>query len=150
MKSLRLAIYSLIAIHFLRVTRRKLLRPAPKLVLPPATPGDTPDRITLGAMVRMDDEWAAFMVSGAATATISVSQSQWLHHAMFKASDCLIPVLSGKDCEIRLCTWSPERKKPLITPQAIARMFGLDGTREASFTARFASLVHQFNEAVCR
>ena len=150
MPSIRIAIYSLIAIHFLRVTARKLLRPAPKLVMPPAAPGETPERVTLGAMVRTDDKWAAFMVSGAATATISGSQSDWLHHAMFMASDCLIPVLSGKDCEIRLCTWSPERKKPHITPQAIARMFGLAGTRESRFIAMLDSLVHQFNEAVCR
>lgn len=150
MKSIRIAIYSLIAIHFLRMTARKLLRPAPKLAMPPAAPGDTTERVTLGAMVRTDDEWAAFMVSGATTATISSSQSDWLHHAMFMASDGLIRELSGKDCEIRLCTWCPERKKPHITAPAIARMFGLDGTQKARFTARFDSLVHQFNEAVCR
>ena len=150
MKSLRIAIYSIIAIHFLRMTARKLLRPAPKLAMPPAAPGDTLESVTLGAMVRTDDKWAAFMVSGAATATISGPQSDWLHHAMFMASDCLIPELHGKDCEIRLCTWSPERKKPHMAPTEIARMFGLAGTQEARFTARFDSLVHQFNEAVCR
>lgn len=150
MKSIRMAIYSLIVINFLRMTARKLLRPAPKLVMPPAAPGDTPESVTLGAMVRTGDEWAAFMVSGAATATISDSQSYWLHHAMFTASDGLIRELSGTDCEIRLCTWCPERKTPRMTPQALARMFGLAGTREARFTAMLGSLVHQFNEAVSR
>ena len=150
MKSLRIAIYSLIAIHFLRLTAMKLLRPAPKLVMPPAAPGDTPEKVTLGAMVRTGDEWTAFMVSGAATATISDSQSYWLHHAMFTASDGFIRELSGTNCEIRLCTWCPERKKPHIHAAELARMFGLTGTREARFIARFNSLVHQFNEAVYR
>jgi len=150
MKSLRIAIYLSIAIHFLRMTARKLLRPSPRLAMPPATPGDTPEKVTLGAMVRTDDHWAAFIVSGAATATISHSQSYWLHHAMFTASDGLIRELTGTDCEIRLCTWCPEQKKPRITPREIARMFGIDGTREARFTALFDSLVHQFNEAVYR
>lgn len=43
-----------------------------------------------------------------------------------------------------------EYEKPHITAPAIARMFGLAGTREARFTAMFDSLVHQFNEAVYR
>ncbi|MBR2305758.1 MAG: hypothetical protein IKA48_00855 [Fibrobacter sp.] len=150
MKSIRMAIYASIVLHFLRLIRRKVIRPAPKLVMPPAPPGDTTERVTLGAIVRTDDEWAAFMVSGAATATISGSQSDWLHHAMFKASDGLIQELSGKNCEIRLCSWCPENKKPHITPPALARMFGLAGTPEANFTARFDSLVRQFNEAVRR
>ena len=150
MKFLRIAVYSLIAIHFLRLTARKLLRPSPKLAMPPATPGASPIVVTLGAMVRTQDEWAAFMVSGAATATIYDSQSYWLHHAMFTASDGLIRELAGTNCEIRLCTWCPEQKKPRITPREIARRFGLDGTREARFTALFDSLVHQFNEAVHR
>ena len=150
MKSIRMAIYASIVIHFLRLIRRKLIRPAPKLVMPPATPGDTTESVTLGAMVRTDDEWSAFMVSGAATADISDSQSSWLHHALFMASDGLIRELHGTNCEIRLGTWCPERKKPHITPQALARMFGLAGTREANFTARFDSLVRQFNEAVFR
>ena len=150
MKSIRIAIYLSIAIHFLRMTARKLLRPAPRLAMPPAAPGDTPDTVTLGAMVRTDDEWAAFMVSGAATATIFHSQVSWLHHAMFTASDGLLQELSGKNCEVRLCLWCPEQKKPHITAPTLARMFGLSGTREARFNARFASLVHQFNEAVYR
>lgn len=150
MKSIRIAIYASIAIHFLRMTARKFLRPAPKLVMPPAAPGDTPERVTLGAVVSTDDEWAAFMVSGAATATISSSQASWLHRAMFRASDGFRQELSGKNCEIRLCIWCPENKKPNITPPALARMFGLAGTQEARFIAMFDSLVHQFNEAVCR
>lgn len=150
MKSLRIAIYASIAIHFLRMTARKLLRPAPKLVMPPAAPGDTPERVTLGAVVSTDDEWAAFMVSGAATATISSSQASWLHRAMFQSSDGFRQELSGKNCEIRLCIWCPENKKPHITAPTIARMFGLAGTQEARFNAMFTSLVHQFNEAVCR
>lgn len=150
LESLYNAAYLSIVIHFLRLTARKLLRPAPKLVMPPATPGDTTERVTLGAMVRTDDKWAAFMVSGAATATISGSQSSWLHHAMFMASDGLIRELHGTNCEIRLCTWCPELKKPHITPQALARMFGLAGTQEARFIAMFDSLVRQFNEAVFR
>ena len=150
MKSLCIAVYSLIAIHFLRLTARKLLRPSPKLAMPPAAPGDTLDTLTLGAMVRTDDEWAAFMVSGAATATISDSQSSWLHHAMFTASDGLIQELPGKNCEIRLCTWSTKMQKPHIPAPTIARMFGLAGTQEARFNAKFQSLVHQFNEAVAR
>lgn len=145
-----MAVYSLIAIHFLRMTARKLLRPAQKLVMPPAAPGDTPETVTLGAMVRTQDEWTAFMVSGAATATISDSQSYWLHHAMFTASDGFLRELSGTDCEIRLCTWCPERKKPRITATALARMVGLSGTRETRFTAMLVSLVHRFNEAVSR
>lgn len=150
MKSIRIAIYSLIAIHFLRMTARKLLRPAPKLVMPPAAPGDTQERVTLAAMVRTGDEWAAFMVSGSVTATISYTQTSWLHHAMFKASDGFLQELPIHDCEVRLCPWPPDRKKPHITAPAIARMFGLAGTRETRFIARFDSLVHQFNEAVCR
>ncbi len=150
MKSLRIAIYASIVIHFLRMTARKFLRPAPKLAMPPAAPGDTPERVTLAAMVRTGDEWAAFMVSGAATATISHSQASWLHRAMFIASDCFHQELPINDCEVRLCPWCPERKKPHITAQTIARMCGLAGTREARFIARFDSLVHQFNEAVYR
>lgn len=150
MKSVRIAIYTSIVIHFLRMTARKLLRPAPKLAMPPAAPGDTPERVTLGAMVRTGDEWAAFMVSGAATATISHSQAYWLHHAMFKASDGFLQELPIHDSEVRLCPWCPENKKPHITAPALARMFGLSGTKETSFTARFDSLVHQFNEAVYR
>ena len=150
MKSLRIAIYSLSAIHFLRKTAGKLLRPAPKLVMPPASPGDTPERVTLAAMVRTGDRWDAFMVSGAVTATISDSQSNWLHHAMFTASDGLIRELSGKNCEIRLCAWCPEQKKLHISAPALASMFGLSGTQKTRFTATFNSLVHQFNEAVCR
>jgi hypothetical protein len=145
-----MAVYSLIAIHFLRLTARKLLRPSPKLAMPPATPGASPIVVTLGAMVRTQDEWAAFMVSGAATATISDSQSYWLHHAMFTASDGLIRELAGTNCEIRLCTWCPERKKPRITATALARMVGLSGTRETRFTALLVSLVHRFNKAVSR
>ena len=150
MKSIRIAIYSLIAIHFLRLTARKLLRPSPKLVMPPAAPGDTPETVTLGVMVRTGDGWAAFMVSGAATATISYSQVSWLHHAMFTASDGLIQELPGKNCEFRLCLWTPKMKKPHITAPTIARMFGLAGTQEARFNAKFYSLVNQFNEAVSR
>jgi hypothetical protein len=150
MKSIRIAIYASIAIHFLRMTARKLLRPAPKLVMPPAAPGDITERVTLGAVVRTSDGWAAFMVSGAATATISDSQASWLHRAMFQASDGVRQELTGKNCEIRLCIWCPENKKPHITAPTIARMFGLTGTQETRFNARFTSLVHQFNEAVCR
>lgn len=145
-----MAVYSLIAIHFLRLTARKLLRPSPKLAMPPATPGASPIVVTLGAMVRTQDEWAAFMVSGAATATIYDSQSYWLHHAMFTASDGLIRELAGTNCEIRLCTWCPEQKKPHIHAAELARMFGLTGTREARFIAMFNSLIRQFNEAVYR
>ena len=147
---IRIAVYALIAIHFLRMTERKLLRHAPKLVMPPAAPGDFPERVTLAALVRTQDEWAAFMVSGAATATISDSQHSWLHHAMYRASDCLIPELPGTGCEVRLCPWPPERKRPRITPREIARMAGLSGSRAAGFADRFASLVHRFNEAVSR
>lgn len=150
MKSLHIAVYSLIAIHFLRMTAGKLLRPAPKLAMPPVAPGDTLERVTLAAMVRTGDEWAAFMVSGAATATISGSQFDWLHHAMFTASDGLIRELPGTNCEIRLCAWSLDRKKTHITAPIIASMFGLSGSREARFIATFDSLVHRFNEAVCR
>lgn len=42
MKSLRIAIYLSILIHFLRMTARKL-SPAPKLAMPPEAPGDTQD-----------------------------------------------------------------------------------------------------------
>ena len=42
MKSIRIAIYLSIAIHFLRMTARKL-SPAPKPVMPPEAPGDTQD-----------------------------------------------------------------------------------------------------------
>lgn len=151
MKSLRIAVYSLIAIHFLRMTARKLLRPSSKLTMPPAAPGDIMERVTLGAVVRTSDGWAAFMVSGAATATISDSQASWLHDAMFHAPDGFRQELTGKNCEIRLCIWCPEHnKKPNITSRALARMCGLAGTQEARFTARFDTLVHQFNEAVCR
>lgn len=149
MKSLHIAIYSLIAIHFLRLTRRKLLRPAPKLVMPPAAPGDFPTRLTLGAMVRTGDRWDAFMVSGAATATISNSQATWLHHAMVTASDGFRQELSA-NCKLMLGIWAPELKKPLITAPELARMFGLTGTREDRFIDRLDSLVHQFNEAVSR
>jgi hypothetical protein len=148
MKSLRTAVYMSIALHFLRKTARKLLRPAPKLAMPPAAPGDITERVTLGAVVRTSDGWAAFMVSGAATATISDSQASWLHRAMFQASDGFRQELTGKNCEIRLCIWCPENKKPHITAPTIARMFGLTGTQEARFIAMFDSLVHQFNEAV--
>lgn len=145
-----MAIYLSIVINFLRMTRRKLLRPSPKLAMPPAAPGDTPERVTLGAVARTGDEWAAYMVSGAATATISSSQASWLHRAMFKASDGFLQELSGTNCELRLCTWCPERTKPPITAHEAARMFGLSGTREARLVSRFDSLVRQFNEAVCR
>jgi len=150
MKSVRTALYALIVIHFLRATARKLLRPTPKLAMPPSAPGDTPERVTLGAMVRTSGKWAAFMVSGAATTTISASQASWLHRAMFQASDGFRPELTGTYCEIRLCIWCPENKKPHITAPTIARMFGLSGTQEARFIAMFDSLVHQFNEAVFR
>ena len=40
-----------------RNLQRKLLRPAPKLAMPPAAPGETPESVTLGAMVRTDDKW---------------------------------------------------------------------------------------------
>ena len=150
MNSLHVAIYASIVIHFLRMTAGKLLRPAPKLAMPPATPGDTPERVTLAAMVRTGDEWAAFMVSGAVTSTISSSQVNWLHHSMFTASDGLIRELPGTNCEVRLCAWPPDRKNTHITAPIIARMFGLAGYREARFIAMFDSLVHQFNEAVCR
>lgn len=149
LESLYRAVYLSIIIRFLRLTRRKLLRPAPKLVMPPAAPGDTPVRLTLGAMVRTGDKWDAFMVSGAATATISNSQSTWLHHAMVTASDGFRQELSA-NCKLMLGIWSPELKKPLITAPALARMFGLSGTQEARFTAMFNYLVHQFNEAVSR
>ena len=148
MKSLHIAIYLSIAIHFLRMTARKLLRPAPKLVMPPAAPGDIPERVTLAAMVRTGDRWDAFMVSGAVTATVSSSQSSWLRHAMYSASDGLIRELPGTNYEIRLCAWYPERKKPYIAAPALTRMFGLSGTQEARFTAMVNSLVHRFNEAV--
>ena len=147
---LRIAVYALIAIHFLRMTERKLLRPAPKLVMPPAAPGDFPERVTLAALVRTGDKWEAFMVSGAATATISQSQNSWLHHAMYRASDGFIQELSGTDCEVRLCPWCPERKRPHIAAPGVARILGLAGSRAAMFADRFVSLVHRFNEAVSR
>ena len=150
LESLYNAAYLSIVIHFLRMTARKLSRPAPKLAMPPAAPGDTPERVTLAAMVKTGDEWAAFMVSGAVTATISNSQASWLHRAMFKASDGFLQELPTHYCEVRLCLWSPDRKKPHITAPTIARMFGLAGTRETRFIVRFDSLVHQFNEAVYR
>ena len=132
------------------MTRRKLLRPSPKLAMPPAAPGDTPERVTLAALVETEDEWAAYMVSGAATATISSSQASWLHHAMYRASDVFLQELPGKGCGLRLCPWPPDRKKPPITAPEAARMFGLAGTREARFSTMYDSLVRQFNEAVCQ
>lgn len=150
MISIRIAVYSLIALNFLRMTARKLLRPAPRLAMPPAAPGDIQDTLTLGAMVRTGDTWSAFMVSGAATAALSDSQSSWLHHAMFTASDGLIRKLPGRNGEIRLCIWNPKMKKPHISAKGIAKMLGLSGTREARFVDRFHSLVRQFNEAVSR
>ena len=116
--------------------------------MPPAAPGDTPEMVTLAAFVETGDKWAAFMVSGAATATISKSQASWLHNAMFTASDGFLQELPGKGCGLRLVPWPPDRKKPHTTAPTIARMFGLAGTREDRFTARFDSLVRQFNEAV--
>jgi hypothetical protein len=147
---LRIAVYALIALHFLRMVERKLLHPTQKLVMPPAAPGESRQGVTLAALVRTQDEWEAFMVSGAATATISDSQLSWLHHAMYRASDGFLQELSGTDCEVRLCPWSPERKKPHIAAPGVARILGLAGSRAARFADRFDSLVHRFNEAVSR
>jgi len=38
MKSIRMAIYASIVMHFLRMTAGKLLRTAPRLAMPPAAP----------------------------------------------------------------------------------------------------------------
>lgn len=149
-RQLYAAIYVSIALHFLRMTANRAIRPTRKLVMPPPEPDGERFRFSLAVSVETPGSFEVFLVNKACTAELTPGQFDWLFREMYIRSAELDTETMASCAKVRLVVWNIHGQKPSITALTLATRIHLPLDRIGSFLDRFHSLVSQFNQAVTR
>jgi len=148
MKSLRISIYILILLHFLRKISARTISPSPVPAMPPPEPGATTSHVTLAAIARYPDgSLHPFVFEMARTADLTPLQTEWLHREMFFRSISLNRFLTPANRELQLVIrGAAGNKTPAISTARLAAL--LDAPKE--FTRELDSLLDLYNRTVSR
>jgi len=147
MKSLRMPIYILIVIHFLRKISARTISPAALPAIPPAVPGEAMLTFTLAFSVTYpSSNHFTFLLEPAWTAALTVDQANALLHSLKPVSERLSKLLGKEILNARLCPWHipASTSPPVSSPQEVASALG--ASRE--FSRELESAVRLYNRAV--